>query len=280
MKIKDLLNLSTQELKQFSSSSRLDCELLLCHVLNKPKVFLYAEPAYELTTAELTHFQKLLSERQQGKPIAYILGKQGFWNLELKVTFDVLIPRPETEGLVEVVLANFPDNNPCQVLDLGTGSGAIAIALAVERPLWHITAIDISATAIELAKENAAAARAINIQFLVGNWFENLETKLYDCIVTNPPYIAETDADLAENVRNYEPKLALIAGNTGLECIAVIANKAKNYLKAGGLLVFEHGFKQASAIQQLLASEGYKKITTAKDYNGLDRITTATFFLL
>ncbi len=275
MKIKKLLAQALLQLENISDSPRLDGELLLCHVLNKSKIFLYTDPNYRLSTAEISIFQNLLQQRLQGKPIAYIVGKQAFWTFELKVTPDVLIPRPETEFVIEAILRLLPSDQVCQVVDLGTGSGAIAIALALERPLWQITAVDISEAALAVAKENAIILGVKTIRFLHGSWFEPLEKKTYDGIVANPPYIAENDAELVENVRKFEPKIALISGKTGLECIETIAKTAKIYLKSVGYLVFEHGYRQAEAIQQLLEKEGYQQIISTRDYSNLTRVITA-----
>lgn len=266
----------SQVLLEFSSqTSRLDVEILLAHVLNKPKVFLYSHPEYPLSVAEMLAFQELIKKRQQGMPIAYLIGKQAFWTFDLTVTPDVLIPRPETEMLVEQALRLLPKDNPCKIAELGTGSGAIAIALALERPLWQITAVDISPKALKIARENADHLRLSSINFQIGNWCEPLAENTYDCIVTNPPYIAEDDAALEQNVRQFEPKTALISGNTGLECIEILVKSAKSYLLPDGYLILEHGYKQHSLIRSLLEREGYSHIMVHKDYAGHFRVTTA-----
>lgn len=273
MPINQLLTEASQKLRTTSPSARLDCEILLTHVLNKPKTFLYTYPDYHLAAAELETFQELLQQRYDGKPIAYIIGKQAFWTFELKITADVLIPRPETESLVEKVLEILAKDKPCKVADLGVGSGAIAIALALERPLWHITATDISSKALALAQANAEHLGVISIQFQCSDWGEMLEENSYDCIVTNPPYIAEDDPELEENVKKFEPKQALISGETGLECIEAIIKTAKMLLKPGGYLLLEHGYRQHAVIKQLLEKYGYINISTYKDFSGHFRIS-------
>lgn len=277
MTIAEILKHSTTQLNSISPSARLDCELLLSYVLKQPKLFLYTDPDYQLSISEEELFQQLLKQRQQGKPIAQLIGKQAFWSFELTVTPDVLIPRPETEMLVEQVLKLLPADKACKVADLGTGSGAIAIALALERPLWQITAVDISSKALAVAKENAEKLGVNSIDFQYGNWCENLTETSYDCIVSNPPYIAVDDPALEQMVKQYEPESALISGRTGLECIEILASEAKSYLVPGGYLVLEHGYQQYQSVKSLLQQEGYSNIEVCTDYAGHLRVTAAIF---
>lgn len=277
MKIKDLLNNISTQLAEVSPSARLDAEILLSYVLNQSKTFLYSYPDHELSPIEISELQELVKQRQQGKPIAYLIGKQAFWTFELTVTPDVLIPRPETEILVEQVLSLLLKDKPCKIADLGTGSGAIAIALALERPLWQVTAVDISPKALAVAQANAKQLGLNKINFQIGNWCESLAGagEFYDCIVTNPPYIAEDDDALEANVRQFEPSIALISGETGLECIEILARTAKSHMLPGGYLLFEHGYQQHNAIKKLLEDEGYINILVHKDYTGHFRVTSA-----
>lgn len=263
--------MAMHELSNTIPSARLECELLLSHITRRSKAFLYTHPDYELTATEVKHLQEHLERRKSGTPIAYILGVQAFWTVELKVTPDVLIPRPETECLVEKTLELVPPEKVCTIADLGTGSGAIAIALAKERPHWQFTAVDISKNALKIAEDNARNLGISAIQFLQGNWCDNLPHNYYDAIVANPPYIAENDMALESEVRQHEPKEALIAGPSGLEHIEVLINQARNHLKPGGYLLLEHGYQQGQAVQRIFKEKGYINCGVKKDYAGHSR---------
>ena len=276
MQIQQALNEATSRLNQ-SDSSRLDAELLLAFVLNKGREFLMTWPETELNETEQQIFSELLDQRAQGHPVAYLIGKKAFWNFELKVTPDVLIPRPETELLVELALNNL-DAYEQRVADLGTGSGAIALALASERPDWQIVATDKSAAALKIAKQNADNLKIQNIAFRQGDWAEALidqQSEMYDAIISNPPYIDASDAHLSQGDVRFEPQLALIAGQDGLAGIKQIAQQAYKVLKPGALLLLEHGYQHGKPVRQILEQSEYNDVQTHKDLAGLDRVTIA-----
>ncbi|MEI8054472.1 MAG: peptide chain release factor N(5)-glutamine methyltransferase [bacterium] len=253
--------------------AKIDAELLLAFALNKPRSFLYAYPEYELTKEQEKTFDALLGRRASGEPIAYILGKKEFWSLELTVNQSVLIPRPETELLVEVAL-NKLGREVAIVADMGTGSGAIALALAAERSKWNIFATDISTDALNLARYNAGRLQLNNINFCCGDWCSALPNKKFDLIVSNPPYIAQNDPHLQQGDVRFEPKIALKAGN-GLVALKKIIIQAKEYLAIGGLLMLEHGYNQSRQVQELLCQNKYHAITPYKDLAGIYRIVVA-----
>ncbi|TVQ70376.1 MAG: peptide chain release factor N(5)-glutamine methyltransferase [Oceanospirillales bacterium] len=274
MRIDQALALS-QSLEKYSDSARLDVELLLCHVLDKPRSYLYTWPEVELTELQLTTFQELITRRQAGEPVAHLTGKRGFWTLDLNVSRDTLIPRPETEMLVEWVLQQFPSeysNHPLRLADLGTGTGAIALAIASERPAWLIEATDIQPGAVELAQLNAKQLGLNQVKVMQGSWCEPL-TGHYDLLVSNPPYIDPEHPCLQEGDLRYEPLTALIAGQQGLQDILIIISQSIAFLKEGGWLVFEHGYDQGQAVREALKKSGFYQCFTQQDLNGHDRIT-------
>ena len=275
--IKSILAESEQSLNAHSDSARIDIELLLGHVLKKDRSFFHTWPEYELKPQQLLDFQKLLEQRLNGKPIAHILGQGGFWSLNLKVTSDTLIPRPDTERLVELALDIIPQDKKWRILDLGTGSGAIALAIASERPLCEIVATDYSAAALTVAKENANTHNLNHIQFLKSHWFENIEIQKFDLIVSNPPYICDNDIHLSQGDVRFEPLSALTAGADGLNDIKIIIKQAKSYLNHGSRILIEHGFDQADAVITLFKAENYQQVKNYKDYAGQPRVTTALF---
>ncbi|MBU0744746.1 MAG: peptide chain release factor N(5)-glutamine methyltransferase [Gammaproteobacteria bacterium] len=264
--------LKTKEIPD-SSTPRLDLELLLAEALHEPRSFLYANSEYELDAEQEKIFQALYQRRLQGEPIAYILGKREFWSLELMVNNKVLIPRPETELLVEIILDKLRYER-ADVADLGSGSGAIALALAHERPLWDVVSVDISADALWVARQNAMKLQIQNIEFCCGDWCNGLPDKLFDAIVSNPPYIAKHDPHLQEGDVRHEPFIALESGD-GLDAIRKIIVQAKDKLKVGGLLVLEHGHDQSDDVQKLLQKGGYKEIIPYKDFAGIYRAVMA-----
>ena len=243
---------------------RIDIELLLARSLNQSREFLYSHPEYELTLVELTIFNKLIERRIQGEPIAYILNKREFWSIELYVDKNVLIPRPETELLIEIVL-NFLDDKPKLIADLGTGSGAIALALAKERPEWSLVAVDKSMAALDIAKKNATNLQLNNIEFINGDWCMPLVKNKFTAIISNPPYIAPNDQHLQQGDVRFEPKIALIAEN-GLSDLHKIIIEAKNKLISGGLLLLEHGYDQSTAVTESMKNAGYQDVTAYKDF--------------
>lgn len=259
-----------------SPTARLDVEVLLCQVLKVNRAYLYAHSERELDIIQKETFEKLLRRRKMGEPIAYLTGHQEFWSLDLWVNQEVLIPRPETEILVESVLAHSTQHK-IDLLELGTGSGAIAIAIAYERPHWTILATDKSVQALALAKENAARLGVHNIQFFLSDWFESVPEIKFDMIVSNPPYLADNDSHLNEGDVRFEPRSALVSGKEGLDDIKLIASEAKHHLKSKGYLFLEHGYDQAEEIRDFLSNLYYYSATTQKDLSNHDRVTFAQY---
>jgi len=271
--IETLLN--TAELPN-SPTPRLDAELLLAHVLGKSRSYLHTWPERELDAELLERYQAMLVRRQAGEPVAYILGQQGFWSLELEVASHTLIPRPDTELLVETVLALLPAT-PAALLDLGTGTGAIALALANERPAWRLTGVDRVPEAVALAARNGARLKLANASFVASHWFSALAGQRYQLIVSNPPYISADDRHLAEGDVRFEPSSALVAGADGLDDIRLIIAQAPDYLEAGGWLLLEHGFDQAAAVRELLSARGFSAVESRRDLGGHERISLGRF---
>jgi release factor glutamine methyltransferase len=267
------------ELSCTSESARHDAEALLSFVTGRAISYFYTWPDKILDDLKLRQFYQLLARRKKGEPIAYLVGKKEFWSHFLRVTKDTFIPRPDTEVLVESVLLFDPgENNRIPILELGTGSGAIAIAVASEKAEWQITAVDISSEALKIAEENANFHRCNNIEFVRSDWFSSLSTgKRFDVIVSNPPYIAENDPDLCQYVRYYEPIDALISDKNGLADIEFIIKESRNFLSIGGLLCLEHGYRQANVVTQMYIKYGYDNINTILDLSGHTRVTTAYF---
>ena len=259
-----------------SPTPRLDAELLLAHALGKSRSYLHTWPERELESGQLERYQAMLRRRQAGEPVAYILGQQGFWSLELEVASHTLIPRPDTELLVETALALLPAT-PAQVLDLGTGSGAIALALASERPAWRLTGVDRVPEAVALAERNRARLKLPNANFVDSHWFSALADQRYQLIVSNPPYIAADDRHLAEGDVRFEPSSALVAGADGLDDIRLIIARAPGYLEPGGWLLLEHGFDQAAAVRELLGTRGFNSVESRRDLGGHERISLGRF---
>lgn len=258
-----------------SDTAQLDAELLLCQVLGKPRSYLFAWSEQVLTAEQLAHFEQLLARRVAGEPIAYIVGKQGFWSLDLSVEPSTLIPRADTETLVEQAL-QLPlkaQAEGLQVLDLGTGTGAIALALASERPNWQVTGVDRVPEAVALAQQNQQQVGLTNARFLTSDWFESLAGSRYQLIVSNPPYIAEQDPHLAQGDVRFEPISALTSGADGLDDIRHIIQQAPKYLARHGWLLLEHGYDQAEAVQALMLAQGFLAVETKQDLGRNDRIT-------
>ncbi|WP_437884087.1 peptide chain release factor N(5)-glutamine methyltransferase [Pseudomonas sp. LRF_L74] len=255
-----------------SPTARLDAELLLAHCLGKPRSYLRTWPDRVPEPAQLDAFAAMLARRRQGEPVAYILGHQGFWSLELEVAVHTLIPRPDTELLVETALALLPAT-PLRALDLGTGSGAIALALASERPGWQVTAVDMIAQAVELAERNRQRLGLDNVEVCRSRWFSALAGERYDLIVSNPPYIAANDRHLGQGDVRFEPSTALVAGPDGLDDIRIIVRQAPEHLQPGGWLMLEHGYDQAATVRELLAAEGFADVHSRLDLGGHERIS-------
>jgi release factor glutamine methyltransferase len=266
-----LLQSAAHRLATRSASARLDAEILLARVLGVSRSGLTLRADHAVPAAARDAYQALIEARAAGAPVAYLTGSQEFWSLDLTVSSAVLVPRPETEILVERALGLIPTDHAASVLDLGTGSGAIALAIAVERPLARITGVDISAEALGIARKNARALKLDGICWLQGSWFETLAGVKFDVIVANPPYVAADDPHLA--ALHAEPALALIPGPTGLEAFASIVREAPAHLNDPGWLAFEHGATQAEAVAKLLERHGFVDVRSYPDYQGLTRVT-------
>ncbi len=260
-------------LQQASVIDRIDAEWLLAHALGRPRGWLFAHASDPVAVEEAGRFAALLARRQAGEPVAYLTGTQGFWTLELAVTPATLVPRPETELLVELALARLPPDAVARVADLGTGSGAIALAIAAERPRAHVVATDASAAALEVARANAARNRIGNVDFREGDWFGPLAGEAFDLVASNPPYIAEGDAHLGEGDLRFEPPAALASGADGLDAIRAIVAGAPSHLRAGGWLLLEHGLEQGPAVRALLAAAGFVEVGTARDLEHRERVS-------
>lgn len=255
-----------------SDSAVLDTELLLSHALNVSPTYLKTWPDRQPDTDCVTTFAALFQRRLRGEPIAYILGYQGFWSLDLKVSQHTLIPRPETELLVETALElQLPQQS--SVLDLGTGTGAIALALASERSDWKVTALDFQAQAVALAEENRAAHQLHNVQILHSDWFAAIPAIKFDLILSNPPYIENNDPHLSEGDVRFEPASALVSGAEGLNDLIHVIGHSAAFLQPSGWLLVEHGCDQGSRVRALFAEAGFSAVETRCDYNQMDRIT-------
>lgn len=256
------------------NDARIEVHLLLQHALSVSRAWLIAH-AEDLTTQEQKQsFEMLLQRRLSGEPIAHILGAREFFGLTLKVTSDTLIPRPDTETLVEAALKNIPQNaQPMNILDLGTGTGAIALAIAKHRPRAHVTAVDFSENALSIAKENAQHLAIKNVSFLHSDWFSALKHQSYDVIVSNPPYIAENDPHLSLGDVRFEPKSALTSGADGLDDIRTIIATSRLYLNLSGWLMIEHGYNQADDVASLFKTAGFSQVGHVLDLAGVRRVS-------
>ena len=272
MKIRELLNEACQLLAA-GSESRLEAEVLLRHTLGVSRACLYANPDQEVTARHHDEFLQRVQRRRQGEPIAYLTGTRAFWSLNLKVTADVLIPRPETELLVETALARIPADAPWRIADLGTGSGAVALAIASERPCCELFATDISPAALSIAQQNADSLKLGRIRLLHGSWLAPLEGKFHG-IVSNPPYVASDDPHMREGDIRFEPVTALSPGADAMASIRHIAEAALPRLEENGFLAFEHGCEQGKLCRQLLLKLGYQEVETTHDLAGLERVTS------
>lgn len=271
--IQNAIDSAVQKLACTSDSARLDAEVLLAFILDKNRGYLRAWHNKILDLQVISHFEMLISQRQQGFPIAYLTGSREFWSREFFVSPDVLIPRPDTEILIEHCLEKIPQNLPLHILDLGTGSGIIAITLACERTNAKIVAIDASDAALRIAHKNANFHNCHNVEFILSDWFSNVPKKKFDLIVSNPPYIAKDDKHLTQGDVRFEPQSALVAAENGLHDIFEIAQNARNYLVSEGLLLFEHGYNQAQAVQEILKNMGFIDVQTHCDLAGQPRVT-------
>lgn len=262
-----------ERLAAVSESPGLDAELLVCRAIDVPRAYLYAHPEDAPDAAALERLEAAVARRLAGEPMAYITGSREFWSLPLAVSPATLVPRPETERLVELALGVLPRRSASAVLDLGTGSGAIACAIARERPGSTVVGVDISSAALDVAALNARELRLANVEWLHGDWTTPVAGRRFDVVVSNPPYVASDDEALAR--LGHEPVAALVAGKDGLDAIRRLAAEVPGVIVAGGTLLIEHGASQASAVEALLTGSGWTDITGHDDYAGLPRVCVA-----
>lgn len=251
----------------------MDAQWLLAHALGKPRSWLYAHADDCIDAASAARFASLVERRGRGEPVAYLTGRRGFWKFELQVTPDTLIPRPETELLVESALELLPRDAASRIADLGTGTGAVALALAFERPRAQVLATDASEGALAVARDNARALGIANVRFAAGDWLAALGDARFDLIASNPPYIALADPHLDEGDLRFEPSAALASGRDGLDAIRRIVAGAWRHLNAGGWLLLEHGYNQGEAVRALLTDAGFEQVRTLHDLEGRDRVS-------
>lgn len=262
--------------KVISGVDAIDVEILLAKVLNINRATLKAYPERELNEHENTEFNALLQKRIQGEPVAYLVGHKEFWSLDFIVTPDVLIPRADTELLVEIALELLESKQHMRILDLGTGCGAIALSVASERPDIIVVATDASVEALKIAKMNAKHNHIVNVEFALGDWFEaivNEVNPIFDMILSNPPYIAGFDPHLSIGDLRFEPNKALVSGNEGMDALSIIISNARKYLVPDGLLVVEHGYDQELLVAAEFAAAGFSDIVCCKDLSGIPRVT-------
>jgi release factor glutamine methyltransferase len=255
-----------------------DAEILLAHALGASRSWLFAHATDPLPADPHARFEDLVARRAAGEPVAYLVGHRGFWSLDLRVTPATLIPRPETELLVELALERLPRGRALRIADLGTGSGAIALAIARERPQAQVVATDASAGALAVARENAGIHHLDNVEFRFGAWCEPLGRERFDLIASNPPYIPDADPHLGQGDVRFEPRSALAAGIDGLDDIRVIARAAPTHLVDGGWLLLEHGLDQGAAVRSVLSGAGFRDVGTRHDLEARDRVTLGRWY--
>lgn len=271
LRLDEALNNAVAVLGATSDSPRLDAELLLARALDVSRSYLFAHADDEMDPAAVERFMQNVARRADGVPIAYITGEKEFWSMQLQVGPDTLVPRPETEILVDRALQYIPSAVPTRVLDLGTGSGAIALAIAKERPLCVVVATDANESTLAVARHNARQLSVPNITFLEGSWFQPLTGQRFDVIVSNPPYVAANDDCL--NELRHEPQQALVSGADGLDDIRHISATAPAYIVRNGVLLMEHGAAQAAAVAAIMHADGWTDVLLAKDFGGLPRVS-------
>jgi release factor glutamine methyltransferase len=272
--IRELVEEGRQKLRPVAEAPGHEAEILLAAALDRPRSYLKAHPEQELLDCDVTdRYEAMLTRRSLGEPVAYLLGEQEFWSLPLWISPAVLIPRPETELVVERALAHLPETASAAVLDLAAGSGAIALAIAGERPACRVTGADVSPEAVVVARKNAARTGLERAEFRSGRWYEPVAGERFDLIACNPPYIAEDDPRVDAAVRRFEPRLALFSGPTGLEALREVIAGAPGHLNPGGWLVLEHGDRQGPDVRTLLAAAGFGQVATHRDLAGRERCT-------
>jgi release factor glutamine methyltransferase len=259
------------------NEARSETELLLMHALHVNRAWLFAHGDDEIDQAAAERFRALVERRAIGEPLAYLIGHREFFSLDLQVTPDVLIPRPETELLVELALARIPQSINMDIADLGTGSGAVALALAHERPQVRVLATDASSAALDVARKNALRLKIGNVEFAQGNWCAPLDGRKFSLIVSNPPYIAAGDRHLDHGDLRFEPAAALASGSAGLDAIRAIVQSVPEHLQSAGWLLLEHGHDQGAAVRAILQARGFAGIETARDLEGRDRVSSARY---
>lgn len=266
---------AVRQLKDSDSPKR-DAQILLGFVTGKSRTFILAFAETSLTDVQHSQLEILLARRINGEPVAYLVGEREFWSLPLRVSPATLIPRPDTECLIEHALTCLP-SQACHILDLGTGTGAIALALASERPDCQVTALDVVPEAVELARSNARNLGITNVTILQSHWFSALEAQRFALIVSNPPYIDSDDPHLSQGDVRFEPKSALIADNHGLSDIEILVSRAGDFLEPDGWLILEHGWQQGAEVRQLFLSAGFTDVSTGKDYGNNERLTSGRY---
>lgn len=276
MTIKELLALATAKIN--SDSAKLDAEVLLAFTLEQSRTWLATWPEKELTETQQEKYLELVKRRVSGEPIAYITGEREFWTLSLTTNESTLIPRPETELLVEQALEFLTLTESAKVLDLGTGTGAIALAIACEREADKVYGCDFNAAAVELAQSNAVRNQVQNVKFFESDWFSLVTKSDFNLIVSNPPYVAAGDPHLQQGDLVFEPNSALIAKDNGFADIKIICDQARNFLTPGGAVMFEHGFEQGEKAREIMLSFGYSQVETIQDLAGQDRITRGVYY--
>ena len=270
--VRQAQQLGNQKLAEIiDTDNALESAVLLAHAVQKDRSWLFAWPEKELSIQQQQHFEKFLQRRLRGEPVSYITGYREFWGMDFKVSPDTLIPRPETELLVETALSKLGTSS-AKILELGTGTGAISVALLTERPAWKILATEVNAGTLAIARENFSKYN-LEIDSVISNWFENIPHDKFDLIISNPPYIESDDLHLKQGDLRFEPKAALASGKDGLDAIREITQKAATYLTNKGWLMLEHGFNQGNAVFSLLQQCGFSNIETLNDLSGNNRIT-------
>jgi len=273
MNIQQALQQASLNLSDTSTTAILDAQVLLSYVLQCNTAHLAAWPEKELNKDQTTQYLGLIKQRSQGNPVAHLTQQREFWSLHFSVNDSTLIPRPETETLVEYILSVFGNNKNITLLDMGTGTGAIAISIASEKPSWEIIASELSSDALALAKHNSDFHQTNNVNLIQSDWFSNITRHDFDIIVSNPPYIADDDPHLQQGDVRFEPKSALTSGKTGMNAIELICSQAKNYLKNDGVLIVEHGYNQQHLVAECFIKYGFFEVEQKQDLAGHIRMT-------